>query len=140
MINIHITDLILGPIILLMIGILIGTLIKNGAKTLDYVIALLSIVTVGLLLIILFDFTSTESYFHTDNENMLDELLIGLSALLAATTIIKTIYKTSQIELKKEDRELYDKRVAVYNEIKSILADEERRQEHLRELEAENKA
>lgn len=54
------------------------------------------------------------------NSHIISAIGISLSALLASATIMKSINNTNEIESKKEARELFDKKIKVYHEIRKV--------------------
>lgn len=81
---------------------------------------LIGILIVFILLILGFIFAyllgyNIENKVFEGNTALISGILIGFSALLASTTVMKSINNTNLNEIKKERRDLYDRRLSVYH-------------------------
>ena len=88
-------------------------------------------VIIGTLILIGYYFSELSIFYDTnfvynllnDNTSIISGTLIGLSALLASTTIMTSMEKTLKIERRKEKRDLYDRRILIFKNIDILNTD-----------------
>lgn len=130
MYTINAFDLILGSLILILFGVALGILMKkdNTEASNSHAKSILNILWIisGIYIFILvFNTFLPLDILKIKNEvyPLLAGIGIMLSAFLASISVMNSVQNTNRIEEEKEKRELYDRRLIIYNTLSEIIND-----------------